>query len=178
MAVIEFARHVCGLEDADSTEIDSECRYPVINLLPEQKKIEGLGGTMRLGGQDIRVRPGTLAHAMFGERTRMRFRHRYEVDPRYIPQLEAHGLIFSGRSPRAEIMNILELPESMHPYYVGTQAHPELNSRPLRPHPLFVGLVHAGLRRADPSFAEPLSFGNLVDIDAEMAARTGPNTPE
>jgi CTP synthase len=178
MAVIEFARNVCGLEDADSTEIDSECRYPVINLLPEQKKIEGLGGTMRLGGQDIRVRPGTLAHAMFGERTRMRFRHRYEVDPRYIPQLEAHGLIFSGRSPRAEIMNILELPESMHPYYVGTQAHPELNSRPLRPHPLFVGLVHAGLRRADPSFAEPLSFGNLVDIDAEMAARTGPNTPE
>jgi CTP synthase len=158
MAVIEFARNACGMEGADSTEIDNECRYPVIDILPEQKKIEGLGGTMRLGGHDIQVKEGTLAYRMFGPRTRMRFRHRYEVDPRYIPQLEAGGMVFSGKSPRAEIMNILELPQSLHPYYVGTQAHPELISRPLRPHPMFLGLVHAALCRAYDNYAEPLEF--------------------
>jgi CTP synthase len=88
MAVIEYARNVCGMQDANSTEIDNDCRYPVISLLPEQKEIEGLGGTMRLGGQAMIIREGTLAHRMFGPRTRMRFRHRYEVDPRYLPQLE------------------------------------------------------------------------------------------
>ncbi len=166
MAVIEYARNVCGLADANSTEIDNECRYPVINLLPEQKKIEGLGGTMRLGGFDIAVKPGTLAYRMFGPKARMRFRHRYEVDPRYIPQLEAGGLVFSGRSPRAEIMNILELPADVHPYYVGTQAHPELTGRPLRPQPMFLGLVHAALCRAYPDFASPLTYA------AERAAET------
>jgi CTP synthase len=158
MAVIEFARNVCGMEDANSAEIDGECRYPVINLLPEQKAIEGLGGTMRLGGHDMLIKPGTLADRMFGTRTRMRFRHRYEVDPRYLPQLEAGGLIFSGKSPRAEIMNILELPSHLHPYYVGTQAHPELTSRPLSPHPMFIGLVHAALRRAYADYDEPLVY--------------------
>lgn len=158
MAVIEFARNVCGMEDANSTEIENECRYPVINLLPEQKEIEGLGGTMRLGGHDIVVKPGTLAARMFGSRARLRFRHRYEVDPRYIPQLEAGGMVFSGKSPRAEIMNVLELRPDLHPYYVGTQAHPELTSRPLSPQPFFVGLVHAALRRACPDYAEPLVY--------------------
>ncbi len=158
MAVIEFARNVCGMADANSTEIDNDCRYPVISLLPEQKEIEGLGGSMRLGGQAMIVREGTLAHRMFGPRTRMRFRHRYEVDPRYIPQLEEGGLIFSGRSPRAEIMNILELPESMHPYFIATQAHPELTSRPLTPQPFFLGLVQAALRRAYADYDEPLTY--------------------
>jgi CTP synthase len=158
MAVIEFARNVCGLTEADSTEIDNECRHPVINLLPEQKAIEGLGGTMRLGGHDIAVRPDTLAARMFGARTRMRFRHRYEVDPRYIAQLEAQGLLFSGKSPRAEIMNILELRPDLHPYYVGTQAHPELTSRPLATQPFFLGLVHAALGRAYPDYHEPLVY--------------------
>jgi len=178
MAVIEFARNVCGLGDANSTEIDNECRHPVINLLPEQKEIEGLGGTMRLGGYDIVVRPGTLAARMFGPKARMRFRHRYEVDPRYVPQLEAAGMIFSGKSPRAEIMNILELPESMHPYYVGTQAHPELTSRPLSPHPMFVGLVHAALRRAYPDYAEPLIFPREAAPPSEPAppAEPAPHT--
>ncbi|MEW6249740.1 MAG: CTP synthase [Planctomycetota bacterium] len=171
MAVIEFARNVCGLADADSTEIDSECRYPVINLLPEQKQIEGLGGTMRLGGHDIVVKPDTLAARMFGTRTRMRFRHRFEVDPRYIPQLEAGGMVFSGKSPRAEIMNILELPPQLHPFYVGTQAHPELTSRPLSPHPMFVGLVHAALARTYPDYAEPLVFPREAP-DAAAPAET------
>ncbi len=153
MAVIEFSRNVCGMQDANSTEIDTECRFPVISLLPEQKKIEGLGGSMRLGGYDIAIREQTLAARMFGSRTRLRFRHRYEVDPRYVQQLEAAGMIFSGRSPRAEIMHILELPQSTHPYYVGTQAHPELTSRPLRPSPFFLGLVHAALNVAYPGAA-------------------------
>jgi CTP synthase len=175
MAVIEFARNVCGMQDADSTEIDNECRFPVINLLPEQKEIEGLGGTMRLGGYDVVVRPGTLAARMLGPRTRMRFRHRYEVDPRYIAQLEAAGMIFSGKSPRAEIMNILELQPALHPYYVGTQAHPELTSRPLYPQPFFVGLVDAALRRAYPDYHEPLRYPReLEDAPPESSPTITP----
>ncbi|TWT41123.1 CTP synthase [Phycisphaerae bacterium RAS1] len=169
MAVIEFARNVCGLDDANSTEIETECRHPVISLLPEQKKIEGLGGTMRLGGQDVVVKPGTMAARMFGQRARLRFRHRYEVDPRYLPQLEAGGMVFSGRSPRAEIMNILELPEAMHPFYVGTQAHPELTSRPLRPQPMFLGLVHAALRRAFADYTQPLVYRDLEAPDGMLS---------
>ena len=158
MAVIEYARNVCGMADANSTEIDSECRYPVISVLPEQKQIEGLGGTMRLGGHNVIIKPGTLAERMFGNTVRLRFRHRYEVDPRYVKQLEQAGLVFSGRTPRVDLMNTLELPASVHPYYVGTQAHPELLSRPLRPQPFFLALVHAALRRAYPDYADPLEF--------------------
>ena len=151
MAVIEFARNVCALEDADSTEINPDTAHPVIDILPEQKQIEGLGGNMRLGGRDLQVKPGTLASRLFhgASETRMRFRHRYEVDPQYIEQLEAGGMIFSGRAPDYPIMQILELPQDVHPYFVGTQAHPEFQSRPLYPQPMFAGLVRAGIDRAD-----------------------------
>jgi CTP synthase len=159
MAVIEFARNVCRFDDANSTEIDGECRHPVIDLLPAQKRLEGLGGTMRLGGHDIDVREGTLAFQMFGPHVRLRFRHRYEVDPRYVEPLEAAGMMFSGRSPRAEIMHILELSRTLHPYFVGTQAHPEMTSRPLHPQPFFLGLVQAALQRAYPDYADPLDYG-------------------
>jgi CTP synthase len=146
MAVIEYARNVCGLNDADSTEINPDCQTPVIDILPDQKKIEGLGGNMRLGGQDVEIRPGTMAEEMFGStQTRMRFRHRYEVDPKYVDTLEQAGLIFSGRHPKHPIMQILELPREVHPYFVGTQAHPCLTSRPLRPQPMFVRLVAAAM---------------------------------
>ncbi len=149
MAVIEYARNVCGLEGANSTEMEPACTHPVIDILPEQKKIEGLGGNMRLGGQDVDITPGTMASAMFdgAKRTRMRFRHRYEVDPKYIETLEKAGLIFSGRHPVHPIMQILELPRDVHPYFVGTQAHPCLTSRPLHPQPMFVELVAAALQR-------------------------------
>ncbi|MFN0137078.1 MAG: CTP synthase [Phycisphaerae bacterium] len=170
MAVVEFARNVCGMDDANSTEIDNECRFPIIDVLPEQKKIEGLGASMRLGGFDVIVRPGTLHAQMFGQRTRMRFRHRYEVNPRYIQQIEQAGMIFAGHAPRSELMNLLELPQDMHPYFVGTQAHPELSSRPLRPNPYFVGLVHAGLRRAYADFCEPLVFDHAGESDADGEA--------
>ncbi|KKK75591.1 hypothetical protein LCGC14_2872180, partial [marine sediment metagenome] len=110
-AIIEFARNVCGLPDADSTELNPDCSTPVISILPEQKKIEGLGGNMRLGGQDVAITPETLAAELFdgAEHIRQRFRHRFEVDPQYIETLEGGGLIFSGRHPKHPIMQILEL---------------------------------------------------------------------
>ena len=147
MAVIEFARNVCGLEGANSTEIDPDCPHPVIDILPEQKQIEGLGGNMRLGGRDVLIRPNTMAASLFNKapETRLRFRHRYEVDPKYIDAIEQHGMIFSGKAPDYPIMQILEIASDKHPYFVGTQAHPELSSRPLRPHPMFVGLVRAAV---------------------------------
>jgi len=150
MAVIEFARNVCGLKQANSTEIDPKCSEPVISVLPEQKKIEGLGGNMRLGGRDVEIKAKTMAWELLGrkETVRMRFRHRYEVDPRYIEQLEKAGLVFSGKAPDQPIMQILELPS--HPYFCGTQAHPCLTSRPLRPSPMFVGLVAAAMQKQNP----------------------------
>ena len=152
MAVVEYARHVCGLEQADSTEFNPNSRHPVVDILPEQKQIEGLGGNMRLGGKDVRLLPGTLAAALFDEADiiRQRFRHRYEVDPRYIQKLESKGLIFSGRHPKQPIMQILELPTSVHPYFIGAQFHPELTSRPLKPSPIFMGLIAAAIHHAYP----------------------------
>jgi len=160
MAVIEYARNVCGMTDANSTEFEPKCPNAVIDVLPEQKKIEGLGGNMRLGGKDVELRPGTRVSQLFDNATRirLRFRHRYEVDPKYIEQLESHGLIFSGKHPKQPIMQMLELPESEHPFFVGTQAHPEMTSRPLRPSPLFMGLTRAAIDFAD---------------RAEKSARTG-----
>ncbi|RKY22370.1 MAG: hypothetical protein DRP62_07455, partial [Planctomycetota bacterium] len=150
MAVIEFARNVCGLTKANTTEIEPDCPEPVIDTLPEQKKIEGLGGNMRLGGRNIELKPKTMAWRLFGKANsaRMRFRHRYEVDPRYIERLEKAGMVFSGKAPEQPIMQILELPS--HPYFFGTQAHPCLTSRPLNPQPMFAGLVAASMQRHYP----------------------------
>jgi CTP synthase len=151
MAVIEFARNVCGLTKANSTEIEPDCPEPVIDILPEQKKIEGLGGNMRLGGRDIELKPDTIASKLFGQAAsvRMRFRHRYEVDPRYIEQLEKAGLVFSGKAPNQPIMQILEIPS--HPFFMATQAHPCLTSHPLRPHPMFVALVATAMQKRYPN---------------------------
>ncbi|HBS28137.1 MAG TPA: hypothetical protein DEB06_01510 [Phycisphaerales bacterium] len=157
-AVIEFARHVVGLKEANSTEFDPNCPQAVISELPEQKKVEQLGGTMRLGGQDVAIQPGTLAHYLYGkDLIRHRFRHRYEVDPLFIERLEAGGMIFSGRHPQHPIMQILELPapgeapEGIgHPFFFAAQFHPELLGRPLRPEPCFMGLLAAALQRKHP----------------------------
>jgi CTP synthase len=139
------------LTDANSTEFQAGGQHPVIDILPEQKKIEGLGGNMRLGGKDIELRPGTMVSRLYenAKMIRLRFRHRYEVDPQYIKTLEDKGMIFSGKHPTQPIMQVLELPQSMHPYFVGTQAHPELSSRPLRPSPLFMGFVKAAVEFTD-----------------------------
>jgi CTP synthase len=150
-AVIEFARNICGITGADSNEVNPGCSEAVIDILPEQKKIEGLGGNMRLGGRDVQIKPDTLASQLLSKAksVRMRFRHRYEVDPRYIAQLEEAGLVFSGKAPDQPIMQILELPS--HPFFMGTQAHPCLTSRPLRPHPMFIGLVDAAIKKRYPN---------------------------
>ena len=155
MAVIEFARNVCGLTKANSTEIEPDCPEPVISILPEQKKIEGLGGNMRLGGRDIELKSQTLAWNLFGKKdsVRMRFRHRYEVDPDYIEQLEKAGLVFSGKAPEHPIMQILEIPS--HLFFMGTQAHPCLSSRPLKPQPMFAGLVAAAMQKQYPQEKTP-----------------------
>jgi CTP synthase len=147
MAVVEFSRNVCGLAGANSTEIQPDTPHPVIDLLPEQRQVKALGATMRLGGHDVEIIPGTLASRMFrGARSvRLRFRHRYEVNPDYIERLQAGGMVFSGKAPGRQIMQILELPD--HPYFVGTQSHPEFTSRPLRPSPFYLGLVAAALGR-------------------------------
>ncbi len=161
MAVVEYARNVVKLPEAASTEFDKLSDAPVIDILPEQKKIEGLGGNMRLGGKDVLVKPHTLASFLYGPKAdkpftiRERFRHRYEVDPRYIDQLEKAGLVFSGRHPKQPIMQILELPS--HPYFIGAQFHPELTGRPLRPQPMFMGLVAAAIRHHHPD-TEPATI--------------------
>ncbi|MEM8758297.1 MAG: CTP synthase, partial [Planctomycetota bacterium] len=159
VAVIEFARHVMGLTDATSTEFTADRteggRF-LISELPEQKEIEGLGGSMRLGAQDVALTPGTLASHLFGGTSiRERFRHRYEVDPAYIDRLANAGLVLSGRHPEHPIMQVLELPATRepgddrptHPFFLAAQYHPELTSRPLLPQPAFVGLVAAALAR-------------------------------
>jgi CTP synthase len=148
MAVVEFARNVCGLAGANSTEIGRNTPHPVIDLLPEQRGVKDLGGSMRLGGRDVELIPGTLASRMFegAASVRLRFRHRYEVNPDYIERLRAGGLVFSGKAPGQPIMQILELPD--HPFFVGTQSHPEFTSRPLRPSPFYLGLVAAALGRS------------------------------
>ncbi len=155
MAVIEYARHVCGLEGANSTEIQADTPHPVIDLLPEQLQVQDMGATMRLGGKDVEIKAGTLASKMMdGAATvRLRFRHRYEVNPGYIEKLESGGLVFSGKAPGQPIMQVLELPD--HPYFVATQSHPEFTSRPLRPSPFYLGLVAAALGRSAVGPAEP-----------------------
>ncbi len=145
MAVLEFARNVCGLKDADSTEIDPGTKEPCICILPEQEEIDGLGGSMRLGGYDMTIKPGTLAHKLYGKsRARERFRHRYNVNTKYLETLEKHGLVFSGMAPQKKIMQILELPGNC--FHMGTQFHPEFTSRPLKPSPLFRGFIEACLK--------------------------------
>jgi len=146
MAVIEYARNVLGLEGAHSAEIDEDTPYPVIDLLPEQYDLEDLGGTMRLGAHETDIQSGTLAHEVYdADSCTERHRHRYEVNPEYIDDLEAGALTFSGRAGNR--MEIVELDD--HPYFLGTQFHPEFRSRPDRASPPFVGLVNATLEQLD-----------------------------
>jgi len=147
VAVSEFARHVVGLDGANSTEMDPETPYPVIDLLPEQKGIEDLGGTMRLGAQAVEVAGGSEARELYGEAVILeRHRHRYEVNNLYRERLVEAGLVVSGTFEQGRLVEIVELPE--HPWFVASQFHPEFKSRPTRPAPLFRGFVAAALVRA------------------------------
>jgi CTP synthase len=147
VAVSEFARHVCGMEGANSTEMDPETPYPVIDLLPDQKDIEDLGGTMRLGADAVEVADATRSRDTYGEPVIFeRHRHRYEVNNRYRQELVDAGLVVSGTFEEGRLVEIVELPD--HPWFVASQFHPEFKSRPTRPAPLFHGFVDAALERS------------------------------
>jgi CTP synthase len=146
MAVIEFARHVCGLKEANSTEIDRRTPHPVIDIMPDQRDIADLGGTMRLGMYPCHLREGSKVAKAYGEAPVIneRHRHRFEFNNSYRERLERAGMILSGLSPDSRLVEIIELRD--HPWFVGTQFHPELRSRPNRPHPLFRDFVGAALQ--------------------------------
>jgi CTP synthase len=144
VAVIEFARNVCGLTGANSEEMQAHPAYPVIHLLPEQKDVTEKGATMRLGTYDCNLVSGTLAHELYNSnRISERHRHRYEVNNDFREKLQEHGMVISGVSPDYRLVEMVELRE--HPFFIATQAHPEFKSRPNRPAPLFVGLVKAAV---------------------------------
>ena len=144
MAIVEFARDVIGYKDANSIELDPETTHPVIALMPEQNGVENLGGTLRLGAYPCILKEGSKARELYGtEEISERHRHRYEVNNEYRQELEENGMVLSGLSPDKRIVEMLEIPG--HPFFVGTQGHPELKSRPNRAHPLFRGLIQAAV---------------------------------
>lgn len=141
-ASLEFARNVCGLEQADSTEFAEDTPDPVIFKLRDLLGVDQLGGTMRLGAYPCNLREGSLAQRIYGaDEISERHRHRYEFNPAYIDPLAENGLVFSGKSPDGKFVEIIELPD--HPWFLGCQFHPELKSKPLAPHPLFVSFIKA-----------------------------------
>ena len=149
LAVVEYAQNVCKINGAHSTEVDKKTIHPVIDFIPEQVNIvqeSRYGATMRLGAYPAILKKGTLVHKLYGEnKVYERHRHRYEVNPEYVKQLEKCGLVFSGRSPNGVLMEFMELTD--HPYFVATQAHPEFKSRPMKPSPLFDGLIKAAKKK-------------------------------
>ena len=163
--VIDTARHLAGMDRANSREFESTTPFPVIDLMDDQHNIVDMGGTMRLGAQIAQLLPGTVVAAAYGaEVVSERHRHRYEVNPRYRARLEEAGLVCSGSSPDGLLVEFVE--RHGHPFFVGTQAHPEFKSRPDRPHPLFRELVAAALARAEGRLPR------LIDIDADVGAIT------
>ncbi len=150
--VVEYARNVADLVGANTAEVNKDAPHVVIDIMPDQKEKmvkQDYGGTMRLGTYPCVLAPGTVAAEAYGKtEVQERHRHRYEVNPEYIKQIEEKGLVFSGKSPSGVLMEIAELPKSQHPFFLGTQYHPEFLSRPLTPHPLFVGFLKAAKERS------------------------------
>jgi CTP synthase len=167
VAVIEFARNVCGLANANSSEFDAQTPHPVIDKMASQQDVEDKGGTMRLGSYPCHLLKGSLAAEAYGtSKIRERHRHRFEVNPAYHQQLQDAGLVFSGTSPDGMLVEIIELKN--HPYFLAVQFHPEFKGRPTRPHPLFAKFVermlassHSGEEERDPqrSYAQPVAVG-------------------
>ncbi len=166
IAVAEFARHVAGMDGANSTEFDPETPYPVIDLLPEQKEVRDMGGTMRLGADPVKLHDDTRAREIYGDAVIYeRHRHRYEVNNHLRKRLEQAGLVFSGTSPDDRLVEVIELPD--HPFFVASQYHPEFKSRPLRPQPLFRDFVGTALEHARSRTPEP-------DAERERAPEVEP----
>lgn len=151
LATIEVARDVLGWKDANTTEVDLKTKHPVIDILPEQKKLmaeKKYGATMRLGAYPAVLKKGTIAERAYGEtKISERHRHRFEVNPVFVKRLEGAGIVFSGQSPSRRLMEVMELPKKTHPFFVGAQFHPELKSRPMRPNPLFKEFIKAASER-------------------------------
>jgi CTP synthase len=155
VATIEYARHKAGLADANSTEFEPASPHPVIALIDEWQDRDGniqrrdatsdLGGTMRLGAQSSDVKPGTLAHEIYGPVVTERHRHRYEANEHYLQRLQEAGLVISAITQREKLTEIIELPRAVHPWFVGVQFHPEFKSTPWDGHPLFISFVKAAL---------------------------------
>ena len=150
--LVEYAERV-EVPGAHTTEIDADTKHPVIDVMPDQKDIlakNDYGATMRLGVYPAHLKKGTIAHGAYGtSKVDERHRHRYEVNPEYVSRFEEGGVVFSGVSPDGILMEIAELPKSVHPFMLGTQFHPELQARPLDPHPLFTAFISAALKRND-----------------------------
>src|SRR5436190_711420 len=172
LAVAEFARHVAGMEGANSTEFDPETPHAVIDLLPEQKEVADLGGTMRLGADPIKLHDGTRARAVYGEAVVYeRHRHRYEVNNLLRKRLADAGLVLSGTSPDERLVEVIELPPSEHPFFVASQFHPEFKSRPERPAPLFRDFVGAARERALGAAPAAPAVDSLAETDERAARR-------
>jgi CTP synthase len=153
---VEFARNVLGLEDANSTEHDASCEHPVIDLMPDQHDVTHLGGTMRLGSYPCALKPGTRAAAAYQGATAIeRHRHRFEFNNSYRAMFEEAGACFSGVSPDERLVEIMELVD--HPFMVGSQFHPEFQSRPNRPHPLFREFIRAAIEYSERQNAPPVA---------------------
>ena len=165
VAIIEFARHVAGLDDSNSSEFAPECGHPVISLLESQQGVQEMGGTMRLGAYPCRLRPGSKAAEIYGQpEISERHRHRYEVANQYRERFQAQGMRLSGLSPDGSLVEMIELPE--HPYFVACQFHPELKSRPTRPHPLFSAFVAASAQRATTRGASTTTSATRTHVEA------------
>jgi CTP synthase len=168
MAVIEIARDLCGLERANSSEIDADTPHAVIDYMPDQRDVE-MGGTMRLGLWPCRLQPGTIVGRAYGDEfVNERHRHRFEVNNDYRAQLESVGLIASGVSPDGSLVEIMELRD--HPFFVGVQFHPEFRSRPTRPHPIFREFVRAAIETLPEGAQRSLPLNGTVTHIAEPAA--------
>jgi CTP synthase len=151
-AVVEFARNVCKMKNANSSEFDQETRYPVIDLMLEQKSVSEKGGTMRLGAYPCKIKKDTLLFSAYQtDKVEERHRHRYEVNNEFRKELGEAGLIFSGIYPKADLVEVIELAD--HPFFLATQYHPEFKSRPTRPHPLFVSFIKAASQRLEEQVA-------------------------
>ncbi|MDE2880124.1 CTP synthase [Candidatus Palauibacter soopunensis] len=174
-AIIEFARNVCGLPAAHSSEFDLRTSDPVISLLDSQHQVTDMGGTMRLGAYPCLLQPGSRAHEVYGaDEISERHRHRYEVNPTYRETLEQQGMVFSGMSPDGGLVEMLELPE--HPYFLATQFHPELKSRPTKAHPLFAAFVEAAVTRRDALQDGPRDSAGRDQTGEEWADSTSART--
>ena len=158
-AVVEFARNVIGLDGAHSTEINTDTNHPVISMMEEQKKLKNLGGTMRLGAYDCHVKENSLLHDIYEKDIiSERHRHRFEFNNAYIDDFEKHGIVFSGKNIKNNLMETIEY--SQHPWFVGVQYHPEYKSTVVNPHPLFINFVKAGLKHHDKTLAIPASINS------------------